>query len=109
MDELNGIIGNKIKPSIGEYRRSDLRQYYYQRSKGNSLLIFTIQRRKDLHRMHRGLHEFPIRLKVIYQRRVLDNVCRVLEPLGNTLKGSRCLRRFGNIRKCRVMIYERGE
>jgi hypothetical protein len=46
MDKLNGIAGNKIEPTIGEYRRSDLRQYYYQRSKWNSLLTFTVQRLK---------------------------------------------------------------
>ena len=59
IDELNSIASNKIEPSISEYRRSDLRKYYYQRSKGNSLLTFTVQRLKDLRRMHRGLHGFP--------------------------------------------------
>jgi hypothetical protein len=43
MDELDIIVSNKIEPSIGEYRRPDLRQYYYQRSKGNNLLAFTVQ------------------------------------------------------------------
>jgi hypothetical protein len=59
MDELNSIVGNKTEPSIGEYQRSDLRQYYYQRSKENSLLTFTVQRQKVLRRMHSGLHGFP--------------------------------------------------
>jgi hypothetical protein len=59
MNELNNIADNKIELGIGEYQRSDLRQYYYKRSKGNSLLTFTVQRLKDLRRMHRGLHGFP--------------------------------------------------
>jgi hypothetical protein len=59
IDELNSIASNKIEPSISEYQRSDLRQYYYQWSKGNSLLTFMVQWLKDLCRMHRGLHGFP--------------------------------------------------
>jgi hypothetical protein len=68
----------------------------------------TVQRLKELHRMHRGHHGSPYPMDGHLLERVLGNVCRVLGPLGNTLKGSRCSRWFGIIRKQRVIIYERG-
>jgi hypothetical protein len=45
-----------------------------------------VQRLKELHRMHRGLHGFPDLIEDHLSERVLGNVCRVLEPSGNTLK-----------------------
>jgi hypothetical protein len=57
--------------------------------------------------MHMGRHGSPDPMDDHLLERVLHNVCSILEPSGNTLKGSRCSRWFGNIRKHRVMIYER--
>jgi hypothetical protein len=70
--------------------------------------MLMVQRLKELRRMHMGHHRSPDPIDDHLPERVLDNVYSVLEPSGNTLKGSRCSRWFGNIQKRRVMIYERG-
>jgi hypothetical protein len=70
--------------------------------------MLTVQRLKELHRMHRGHHGSPYPIDGHLLERVLGNVYRVLGWLSNTLKGSRCSRWFGIIRKQRVIIYERG-
>jgi hypothetical protein len=57
--------------------------------------------------MHSGHHGSPNPIDDHLLERVLGNVCSVLEPLGNTLKGSQCSRWFVNIQKRCVMIYER--
>jgi hypothetical protein len=67
-----------------------------------------VQRLKELHRMHRGHHGSPDPIDGHLLERVLGNVCRVLGPSGNTLKGSQCSRWFGIIRKQHVIINERG-
>jgi hypothetical protein len=59
--------------------------------------------------MHMDCHGSPDPIDDHLLERVLRNVCSVLELLGNTLKGSRYLRWFGNIWKHRVMIYEIGD
>jgi hypothetical protein len=48
-----------------------------------------VQRLKELHRMHRGHHGYPDLIDDHLSERDLGNVLSVLEPLGNTLKGSR--------------------
>jgi hypothetical protein len=70
--------------------------------------MLIVQRLKELCRMHRRYHGSPDLIDDHLPERVLGNVCSILEPSGNTLKGSRCSRWFGNNRKCCVMIYERG-
>jgi hypothetical protein len=47
-----------------------------------------VQRLKELHRMHGDHHGFLDLIEDHLPERVLDNVFRILEPLGNTLKGS---------------------
>jgi hypothetical protein len=49
-----------------------------------------VQRLKELRRMHRDRHGFPDPIGDHLLERVLGDVCRILEPSGNTLKGSRC-------------------
>jgi hypothetical protein len=56
--------------------------------------MITVQRQKELRRMHRDHHGYPYLIDDHLPERVLGNVCSVLEPLGNTLKGSQCLRWF---------------
>jgi hypothetical protein len=59
--------------------------------------------------MHRDHHGSLDRIDDHLSERVIGNVCSVLEPSGNTLKGSRHMRDgFGNIWKHCVLIYERG-
>jgi hypothetical protein len=58
--------------------------------------------------MHMDHLEYPDLIDDHLSERILGNVCSVLEPSDNRLKGSRCLRWFCNIQKHRVMIYERG-
>jgi hypothetical protein len=53
---------------------------------------FMVQQLKELRRMHRGHHGYPDLIDAHLPERDLGNVWSVLEPLGNTLKGSRCLR-----------------
>jgi hypothetical protein len=52
--------------------------------------------------MHRDHHGSLDLIDAHLPERVLGNVYRVLEPLGNTFKGSLCLRWLGNIWKCRT-------
>jgi hypothetical protein len=47
-----------------------------------------VQRLKELRRMHMDHHGFPDPVEEHLLERVLHNVCLVLEPSGNTLKGS---------------------
>jgi hypothetical protein len=47
-----------------------------------------VQLLKELHIMHRDHHGSPDLIDDHLPERVLDNVCSVLEPSGNTLKGS---------------------
>jgi hypothetical protein len=53
-----------------------------------------VQRLKELHRMHRDHHGSPDPIDDHLLERDLGNVCSVLEPSGNTIKGSRRLRWF---------------
>jgi hypothetical protein len=53
-----------------------------------------IQRLKELRRMHMDHHRYPDLIDDHLPERVLGNVYSVLEPSGNTLKGSRCSRWF---------------
>jgi hypothetical protein len=50
--------------------------------------MFTVQRPKELRRMHMDHHGYPDLIDDHLPERVLSNVCSVLEPSGNTLKGS---------------------
>jgi hypothetical protein len=50
--------------------------------------MLTVQRLKELHRMHRSHHESLDLTNDHLPERDLGNVWSVLEPLGNTLKGS---------------------
>jgi hypothetical protein len=70
--------------------------------------MLMVQQLKELRIMHRDHHRSPDPIDDHLVERVLGNVCSVLEPWSNTLKGSRCSRWFGNIQKHRLMIYERG-
>jgi hypothetical protein len=56
--------------------------------------MFTVQRLKELRRMHRGHHEYLDLIDDHLPERDLGNICTVLEPLGNTLKRLGCLRYF---------------
>jgi hypothetical protein len=50
--------------------------------------MLTVQQLKELCRMHRGHHGSPDPIDGHLPERVLGNVRRVVELLGNTLKGS---------------------
>jgi hypothetical protein len=52
--------------------------------------MLMVQQLKELHRMHKDHHRYPDLIDDHLLERVLGNVYCVLEPLGNTLKGSRC-------------------
>jgi hypothetical protein len=54
--------------------------------------MFMVQRLKELCRMHMGHHGSPNPIDDHLPERYLGNVWSVLEPLGNTIKGSRFLR-----------------
>jgi hypothetical protein len=54
--------------------------------------MFMVQRLKELRRMHMGHQGYPDLINDYLPERDLGNFWSVLEPLGNTLKGSRCLR-----------------
>jgi hypothetical protein len=58
-------------------------------------LALMVQRLKELCRVHGDHHGSPDLIDDHLSERVLGNVCSVLEPSGNTLKGSRCSRWFG--------------
>jgi hypothetical protein len=52
--------------------------------------MLTVQRLKELRRMHRGYRGSLDLIDDHLPERVLGNACSILEPSGNTLKGSRC-------------------
>jgi hypothetical protein len=47
-----------------------------------------VQRLKELRRMHMDHHGSPDSIDDHLPERVLRNVCSILKPSGNTLKGS---------------------
>jgi hypothetical protein len=58
--------------------------------------MLMVQQLKELCRMHKDHHGYPDLIDDPLPERVLvlSNVCIVLEPSGNILKGSQCLRWF---------------
>jgi hypothetical protein len=60
---------------------------------------------KDLRRKHKDRHGFPDSTDDYLSEKGLGNVWSVLEPLGNTLKGSLMFKDgFDYIQKYRVLI-----
>jgi hypothetical protein len=56
--------------------------------------MFMVQRLKELRRMHGDHHRNLDLMDGHLPERVLGNIYSVLEPSGNTLNGSQCLRWF---------------